>query len=1388
MMSSEEDTDSFGLYSSDNKSSLLIKTNLNKTLGLNNNQYNFKRNRQRVDAGEPRNTYATTTSVNSGVNNNNSNNNSNCNNSNSNNNLTAETVLTTLTNLMSSAGGAVAAQQSYGALNNNNTTNNNNNNNNNLPSDPLAAINNNSSSSPQLSLSPSGQLQPTSTSTLSSTTTTSTSSQTLSSTTSSTSAAVAAAAQLVGGLFGPNGFGSAKMLNELFGRQMKQAQDATSGLPSATQQLDNSLLAAAIETATSNDLLNVNAINGSGKDSTTTNTMSANTNGSATAQLVGGGPNSPILINNNNNTADQTNTELAHHMLRNILQGKKELLNSLDPEIRSVFNSASGNGGGILTPRTTPTGAVESNNSENNNNNIINNNKNYTNGAGAGLNNLLNNCIEPMLTQIKSEPILNSNSSSKMDNNGQQQTTNPSSMQNGHQHHISDEQSDDEGKNDLKKESNDDLLDDEMMVALNSNVSDIESLGSPQSSQADELMKNELEAEIEKDSAMSSGQTSKSSEKIDLKRARVENIVSSMRSSPSSSLSNQNQVNGCKKRKLYQPQQHDQQTAMERYAAVAQAAAGLNFAGFNMQNLILNNHIDAEDESQSIQSPQLQQKRVEKNALESQLRSMKERLAEMEQQYVQLCSRLERESECQDLDDTSTGSMEQDMDLPSPSPPLQQQTLNENNPSNQQAQRPLNRHISPLKDNKANQMMLENTPTQMLTQMMSKMMSNSQRHPHFNGAPHPLLQQFGGPHVPVPTDPSTHLPHPLSNALFLGQKFLLEQQAAAKEAAAEHERQAAAAVQQEQQRQQQEHQRQLQQQEQHRQQQNAKKSELTDKFNMLRRNSPASSMSGNELEGLADILKSEILSSISSLVDTILTRYSHQRNMFNKQTDTVQAAAEQFNKDLQMAAHIVDRKSPRTKVACESRSSGKRSPTIQQANQTGNGPLLTNNQLHLTNPTNSTNNNNQTSSTNISSNNNSNCNSNNLNLNNSNHNCNANDLNMNNVGPRMNGSSLSMQQMHHQLPTNLDSPSTHLSNATNNSNNCTTNNSNSNNSNNNNSNLPPPHVRPSPSAGMFQTPKPPQHQGVTGGPVMNPVAAAALYNSMNALGGGPSNGHHHNQVNPFCLPPEPQNMREPTQQEQNEALSLVVQPKKKRHKVTDTRITPRTISRVLAQDGMGPGNNHHDQPNTSFNKPNVMQQQHQMQPPNMNNMNQMNNMNTTPAQSPSPRSSNNNNNNQQQQQSQQFHQQPPPPPPPGSMLPVSLPTSVAIPNPSLHESQVFSPYSPFFNPHGPHGPHGGLHAPPNQFNHIKMSSSPPGLSGMMVGNGDSRDSPPLPHPPTMLHPALLAHAAHHGNSPDYSAHIRAAMDAQDRNSDCNSADMQFDGIQPTISFLKRTMK
>lgn len=81
---------------------------------------------------------------------------------------------------------------------------------------------------------------------------------------------------------------------------------------------------------------------------------------------------------------------------------------------------------------------------------------------------------------------------------------------------------------------------------------------------------------------------------------------------------------------------------------------------------------------------------------------------------------------------------------------------------------------------------------------------------------------------------------------------------------------------------------------------------------------------------------------------------------------------------------------------------------------------------------------------------------------------------------------------------------------------------------------------------------------------------------------------------------------------------------------------------------------------------------------------------------------------------------------------------------------------------------------------FQASSSPPRMHKI------ERESPPIHHPPTLLHPALLA-AAQHGGSPDY-GHIRAPsgamnMDNGDRNSDCNSGDISYDGMQPTISFL-----
>lgn len=517
-------------------------------------------------------------------------------------------------------------------------------------------------------------------------------------------------------------------------------------------------------------------------------------------------------------------------------------------------------------------------------------------------------------------------------------------------------------------------------------------------------------------------------------------------------------------------------------------------------------------------------------------------------------------------------------------------------------------------------------------------------------------------------------------------------------------------------------------------------------------------MSGNELEGLADMLKSEITSSLSHLVDTIVTRFLHQKRFMGKQSEAAAAAAEQLSKDLMMATQLLDRKSPRTtKVA--------------------------------------------------------------------------------------------------DRPTG-----------------------------------------PNQSAAMFQTPKTPtssqsavaamqaNHNSKVA--ALNQVAAAALYNSMNQ----------------FCMPP-PQGGNGAGSQssnggnnhmdghsgcgsEQTEALPLVVQPKKKRHKVTDTRITPRTVSRILAQDGILPSQMSNGQGgmmsqsplssmykqeeinNNHMNSQNGGQQQregnssagisnnhrdnsgghHQMtspvsstattltspQPGQMssnqgsgnNNSNQNNNgqkqqqQQQMNGQSNNGSSNNNNNNNgstnspmnsPQSRQShmggnpnaplhlaQGFHPSLPSlPPNQQSMMPVSLPTSVAIPNPSLpEESEVFSPYSPLFGRHG-HGEGAGNllngaaglpYGLQQQFghhhhHHIKMSSSPPGMGGGML---KSRDSPPLPmHHSTMLHPALLA-AAHHGNSPDYASHMRhQSMDSNnntnDRSSDCND---MYDGIQPTISFYR----
>ncbi|EFN67531.1 Homeobox protein prospero [Camponotus floridanus] len=506
--------------------------------------------------------------------------------------------------------------------------------------------------------------------------------------------------------------------------------------------------------------------------------------------------------------------------------------------------------------------------------------------------------------------------------------------------------------------------------------------------------------------------TETNSPTTEIKRARVENIVSTMRSSPALQPAT---VNGCKKRKLYQPQQQTVHHVI--------------------QHSVNDTMMDDDDESEEEEDPTtIRQKREEKDNLKIQLKMLHEQLAEMQQKYMELSSRMEP--------DTS----ESGGDAP-PSPPPQHQP--------QPPPRPPRPHPPP-----------------------------------YNGLP------------ALPPD------HPHAAAAAMG---------------------AAAAA-----------------------------------------SSSGPHITGADLEGLADILKTEITSSLTNLIDSIVARFVQQRRFIGKQTEAAQAAAEQLNKDLLMASQMLERKSPRTKVV------------DRGAPQPPGGPN----------------------------------------------------------GPRgpLNGG-------------------------------------------------PPP---PQPT-GFSQI-------GSIGGVPHGPHAGPTE-NNLNQMNQLPSHARPSVGIN---------DERENRDSEQNEALSLVMTPKKKRHKVTDTRITPRTVSRILAQEGNG---------------------------------------------------------------SQGGSDSPPPPPPPRPyhapppMLPVSLPTSVAIPNPSLHESQVFSPYSPFFNPHASHP---GQVPPPGPHH---LPASPPG------GGVELRDSPPLPHPPAMLHPALLA-AAQHG-SPDY-GHLR--MDSNDRASDCNSGDITYDGIQPTISF------
>lgn len=143
---------------------------------------------------------------------------------------------------------------------------------------------------------------------------------------------------------------------------------------------------------------------------------------------------------------------------------------------------------------------------------------------------------------------------------------------------------DDLSENNMRQDDNNcvnknlaDTLIDEQMICLSSRSdSDTSMPSSPGSDLAGSKDDMDIEMQLDKNNLSPVPQCLKNEPvALDIKRARVENIVSTMRSSP---ILPSQPINGCKKRKLYQPQQHD----AERYAAVA---SGLNL-GMVIQHLI----------------------------------------------------------------------------------------------------------------------------------------------------------------------------------------------------------------------------------------------------------------------------------------------------------------------------------------------------------------------------------------------------------------------------------------------------------------------------------------------------------------------------------------------------------------------------------------------------------------------------------------------------------------------------------------------------------------------------------------------------------------------------------------------------------------------------------
>ena len=189
---------------------------------------------------------------------------------------------------------------------------------------------------------------------------------------------------------------------------------------------------------------------------------------------------------------------------------------------------------------------------------------------------------------------------------------------------------------------------------------------------------------------------------------------------------------------------------------------------------------------------------------------------------------------------------------------------------------------------------------------------------------------------------------------------------------------------------------------------------------------------------------------------------------------------------------------------------------------------------------------------------------------------------------------------------------------------------------------------------------------------------------------------HLPQLYGLHAPPPPP----PHEPEQKEALSLVVTPKKKRTKVTDTRLSPRA-AKALLHEGLGPHGLLEDKYSTPGDKMTSGQHPHHHALPSPHHPH------GHPPHPLSPEAA-----------AAAYHAAAAA----ASLVPVSLPTSVAIPNPSLQHSDVIAMYSHGDHSFGEnsrsssHSPALGDHGSPNL---ARTPSDALGGLSLIKGEGDS---------------------------------------------------------------------